>query len=316
MRAVTAPAVRARDARKRRASIAREASARASRETETNPPRSKTAAYEQAHLAIVKGLEGTMKRREGGSTKRKSGRTKKTTRARLAVELPVSDGSDEGMVEMAVGTLGDLASDATCVFGSAKACAIASGDEGVRFESVSVDDAWGVVEAGAREGVVALVGVPADRVEAAMKKCKAASGRPVVGVNVEWAHAGDGGLANAMDRQQKGIDDQPMSDVEEFTHSFVVVYSFLPLSIQATMFGSTLEGAVFKCVRGGAPAGSPWRILVKENGEFEQVGAMQRRPEQADLESALYNSIAAKSQVNQVVGKASGFMRGLFNRDK
>ncbi|OUS43975.1 hypothetical protein BE221DRAFT_194105 [Ostreococcus tauri] len=305
MRAVTAPAVRARDARTRRASIAREASARASRETETNPPRSKTAAYEQAHLAIVKGLEGTMKRREGGSTKRKSGRTKKTTRARLAVELPVSDGSDEGMVEMAVGTLGDLASDATCVFGSAKACAIASGDEGVRFES-----------AGAREGVVALVGVPADRVEAAMKKCKAASGRPVVGVNVEWAHAGDGGLANAMDRQQKGIDDQPMSDVEEFTHSFVVVYSFLPLSIQATMFGSTLEGAVFKCVRGGAPAGSPWRILVKENGEFEQVGAMQRRPEQADLESALYNSIAAKSQVNQVVGKASGFMRGLFNRDK
>ena len=90
-----------------------------------------------------------------------------------------------------------------------------------------------------------------------------------------------------------GIDDQPMTEVEAFANSFAVVYSFLPLSIQASMFGSTLEGAVFKCVRGGEPAGTPWRILVKEKGVFEQVGAMQRRPQQEDLATfRLYNSIA------------------------
>jgi len=118
-----------------------------------------------------------------------------------------------------------------------------------------------------------------------------------------------------MNRQQAGIDNQTPDPVEAFANSFTVVYSFLPLSIQTTMFGSTTEGAVFKCVRGGAPAGTPWRILVKENGAYEQVGAMQRRPQQTDLEAALYNSIAAKSPVNDAVGKASGFLRGLMNND-
>jgi hypothetical protein len=34
------------------------------------------------------------------------------------------------------------------------------------------------------------------------------------------------------------------------------------------------------------------------------------------LEAALYNSIAAKSPVNDAVGKASGFLRGVFDKNK
>jgi hypothetical protein len=42
-----------------------------------------------------------------------------------------------------------------------------------------------------------------------------------------------------------------------------------------------------KCVRGGAPEGSPWRILVKDDGgTYRQVGAMARRPEGVDLVGA------------------------------
>ena len=274
--------------------------------------RGKSEAYDQARVAVERALEKSTKR--ATKRRRSSGRAVGKP-ARLAVELPVNDDSDAALIEMATGTLGDGARDATAVFGRASAAKLAR-EMGSAMECVSVDDAWTAADAAARDGIIALVGVPSDRVEAAMRKCRAGEGRPTVCVNVEWEHDGDGGLAWSMSRQQAGVDDAAPSDVEAFANSFVVVYSFLPLNIQASMFASSLEGAVFKCVRGGAPAGTPWRILVKEKGAFAQVGAMQRRPQQTDLEAALYNSIAAKSPVNEAVGKASGFFRGLMNKDK
>ncbi|ABO95295.1 predicted protein [Ostreococcus lucimarinus CCE9901] len=315
MRATTprvAPGVApARDGRRR--GVARRVVARAAGADEAAaPPRGKSEAYDQARVAVERALEKSTKR--ATKRRRSSGRAVGKP-ARLAVELPVNDDSDAALIEMATGTLGDGARDATAVFGRASAAKLAR-EMGSAMECVSVDDAWTAADAAARDGIIALVGVPSDRVEAAMRKCRAGEGRPTVCVNVEWEHDGDGGLAWSMSRQQAGVDDAAPSDVEAFANSFVVVYSFLPLNIQASMFASSLEGAVFKCVRGGAPAGTPWRILVKEKGAFAQVGAMQRRPQQTDLEAALYNSIAAKSPVNEAVGKASGFFRGLMNKDK
>lgn len=131
----------------------------------------------------------------------------------------------------------------------------------------------------------------------------------MVGVNVEWFHAGDGGVTF---RQSTQPGDTVPDKTALFANSFSVVYSYLPLAIQGVT-GATTEGAVFKCVRGGAPEGSPWRILVKNDaGKYQQVGAMQRRPEQADLESALYNAAAAKSKIN----KGIGLFRGLAERAK
>ena len=43
------------------------------------------------------------------------------------------------------------------------------------------------------EGAVALVGVADDQVAAARRVAELAGARPVVGVNVERFHAGDGG---------------------------------------------------------------------------------------------------------------------------
>ena len=125
-------------------------------------------------------------------------------------------------------------------------------------------------------------------------------------------HAGDGGVtfraaAVAPDDARRTPDATAV-----FANSFSVVYSYLPLAIQGVT-GATTEGAVFKCVRGGAPEGSPWRILVKDDaGQYQQVGAMQRRPEQEDLESALYNAAAAKSKIN----KGIGLFRGLADKAK
>jgi hypothetical protein len=164
------------------------------------------------------------------------------------------------------------------------------------------------------EGAVALVGVAEDQIVAARRVAELAGARPVVGVNVEWFHAGDGGVtfrAAAAAAAQNQNESSPNVDADSvFANSFSVVYSYLPLAIQGVT-GATTEGAVFKCVRGGAPEGSPWRILVKDDaGEYQQVGAMQRRPEQEDLESALYNAAAAKSKIN----KGIGLFRGLADK--
>jgi hypothetical protein len=304
---------------RRRLRRARGVSVHAMDASQVDPPVGKGEALRQANEATKRALDKTAKKAgkaKGTRSRRSSGKSSSSS-ARLAVELPVADDSDEALVEMTTGVLGGASASEECtaVFGSASACAAAKNTPGVMYECVSIDDAWSPADASVRSGLIALVGIPAERVAAAAKKCEAGAGRPVVCVNVEWEHDGDGGLTWGMNRQQAGIDNQTPDPVEAFANSFTVVYSFLPLSIQTTMFGSTTEGAVFKCVRGGAPAGTPWRILVKENGAYEQVGAMQRRPQQTDLEAALYNSIAAKSPVNDAVGKASGFLRGLMNND-
>jgi hypothetical protein len=204
----------------------------------------------------------------------------------------------------------------TAVYGDAAAAAEASaGKDDVR-EHVHIDDALRGVgcDLAMGEGAVALVGVADDQVAAARRVAELAGARPVVGVNVEWFHAGDGGVtfrAAAAAAAQNQNESSPNVDADSvFANSFSVVYSYLPLAIQGVT-GATTEGAVFKCVRGGAPEGSPWRILVKDDaGEYQQVGAMQRRPEQEDLESALYNAAAAKSKIN----KGIGLFRGLADK--
>ena len=70
-----------------------------------------------------------------------------------------------------------------------------------------------------------------------------------------------------------------ISDQDKFKNQFSVVYSYLPLQIENKVFGQNGGGAIFKCVLGGAPSGTPWRILMKDkDGKFSQVGAMQLRP--------------------------------------
>ena len=206
MRATTTRVARgvapARDGRARR--VARRVGARAARaDGDAAPPRGKSEAYDQARVAVERALEKSTKR----ATKRRRASGKVVGKAaRVAVELPVNDDSDAALIEMATATLGASARDATAVFGRASAAKLAR-EMGCAMECVSVDEAWTAADAAARDGIIALVGVPSDRVEAAMRTCRAGEGRPTVCVNVEWEHDGDGGLAWAMSRQQAGVDD-------------------------------------------------------------------------------------------------------------
>ena len=282
------------------------AAAAAAKEDAPVPPTGQAEAFEQARVAVARALDKKSKKQG----KRKSSVKSFASATRLCVELPVADDSDGALVAMASATVGrEGATEATCVFGRASAAALARATPGVEYEVVSIDEAWPPAMACERDGIIALVGVAAEDADKAARKSRAGEGRPIVAVNVEWEHDGDGGVN--FDQMRTG---EP-TELEAFTNSFVVVYSFLPLSIQIG-WGGNLEGAVFKCVRGGAPAGSPWRIMVKEGAKFDQVGAMQRRPQQSDIEAALYNSMAAKSPVNKGVGFFREGVQGLFNKKK
>ena len=277
-------------------------------EMELVPPVSRDDSFAQAREAIA--AVCAKRAKKAGKKRRSSG--KALAPLRVAVELPLASDAPADVRAMVVGACaGGVVG--TAVYGDAAAAASPyEGKDDIR-EHVHIDDALRGVgcDLAVGEGAVALVGIADDQIAAARRAAELAGARPVVGVNVEWFHAGDGGgtfRAAAAAR----TDGPPPDAASVFANSFSVVYSYLPLAIQGVT-GATTEGAVFKCVRGGAPEGSPWRILVKDDtGEYQQVGAMQRRPEQEDLESALYNAAAAKSKIN----KGIGLFRGLAEKAK
>lgn len=280
-------------------------------EMELTPPDGRDDSFAQAREAIAAVVGKRAKK--SNKTRRKSG--KALAQLRVAVELPLASASPSAVLGMVAGACGG-GTVGTAVYGDEAVATAAAGETspascGIR-EHVTLDQALSGVEwcdLARGEGAVALVGIGEDQLGAARRVAELSGGRPVVGVNVEWEHAGDGGVTFRNTRP----DDAPAANPDEvFANSFSVVYSYLPLAIQGLM-GATQEGAVFKCVRGGAPEGSPWRILVKDDaGVYQQVGAMQRRPEQADLENAMYNAAAAKSPVN----KGIGVFRGLADKAK
>jgi hypothetical protein len=155
-----------------------------------------------------------------------------------------------------------------------------------------------------KTGAVYLVGFGEDEVEQAVKLTKKINpSRAIVLVNAEWMHAGDGGDIYKSEIIASGKDVDSISETEKFKNQFAVVYSYLPLAIENKVFGQNAGGAIFKCVLGGAPSGTPWRILITDkDGKFSQVGAMQRRPEGEDIQNTFYNAYAATSQVNKGVG--------------
>ena len=277
-------------------------------EMELVPPVSRDDSFAQAREAIA--AVCAKRAKKAGKKRRSSG--KALAPLRVAVELPLASDAPADVRAMVVGACaGGVVG--TAVYGDAAAAASPyEGKDDIR-EHVHIDDALRGVgcDLAVGEGAVALVGIADDQIAAARRAAELAGARPVVGVNVEWFHAGDGGVTFRAAAAAR-TDGPPPDAASVFANSFSVVYSYLPLAIQGVT-GATTEGAVFKCVRGGAPEGSPWRILVKDDtGEYQQVGAMQRRPEQEDLESALYSAAAAKSKIN----KGIGLFRGLAEKAK
>jgi hypothetical protein len=284
-----------------------------------DPPDSKSLAFAQARNSIERVCSSSSSSHKNSDkrTKRRKERVlAKKKRLTICVELPTRDDGAESMEELAYELVYDH-ERTTIVFADVNAKKKGeekrndSAIEMFTIEEALANDFIGIDE---RDGPVYLVGFSADDAANAMKlsRSKFNSARAIVLLNCEWEHAGDGGDIFKSEKISTGSFDT-ISDVEMFMNSFSVVYSYLPLQIENKVFGKNTSGAVFKSVVGGAPSGTPWRILMKdENGKYKQVGSMQRRPEGEDIQNTFYNAYAATSNVNKGVGA----MKGTFDKLK
>jgi hypothetical protein len=269
-----------------------------------NPPESKEEAFQQCATAIERLVNASQKK--SSSNKKRAMRKQVSKRGQfLCAELPVMDDGALSTSEMALSLVFD--EENTSVVYADEEAARKSAEKNGKVETFSLAEALEVEAdfiASEKTGAVYLVGFGEDDVEQAVKLTKKINpSRAIVLVNAEWMHAGDGGDIYKSEIIASGKDVDSISETEKFKNQFAVVYSYLPLAIENKVFGQNAGGAIFKCVLGGAPSGTPWRILITDkDGKFSQVGAMQRRPEGEDIQNTFYNAYAATSQVNKGVG--------------
>ena len=226
----------------------------------------------------------------------------------LCVELPVMDNGAESTSEMALALVFDEYDErGLCRWRSSKESKQKNG----RVETFSLMEALdGEVDfiASEKTGAIYLVGFGEEEIGEAIKLTKKINpSRAIVLVNAEWMHAGDGGDIYKSEVIASGKDVDSISDQDKFKNQFSVVYSYLPLQIENKVFGQNGGGAIFKCVLGGAPSGTPWRILMKDkDGKFSQVGSDATKTRRRDIQNTFYNAYAATSQMSKGVGAVKG----------
>ena len=106
------------------------------------------------------------------------------------------------------------------------------------------------------------------------------------------------------------------------TGSFDTVYQFLPLLVQGFL-GSKAEGALFKCLSDGeGEQSSNWNIFLKEGSGFKIIASQASRPDDDELELALYNNVATNNPVIKGIKSVKEGMdqniekvKGLFSQD-
>jgi len=273
------------------------------------PPRSREEAVEQAGASVSALLEKALKRQGPSTVKQR----KEQKQVRLRVEIPVLDDSPATLVSLTLDLLAssfinqkktapikklvflsdtsllNLALERQSVGGQAPESLT-----GIEFKLLVPENAAAAKVTSEESQVLFIVTPKLEQAAIVAKVLEAFNPRPVVVLNPDWSSEDE-----AADKDMAW---------GTLISSFEVTYSYIPLAVQG-IFSKT-EGAVLKHVKSGAPAGRPWLIFVKQNDQFICVSSLRRRPQAADLESALYNSMAANSPVT----KSIRFLRGLVSK--
>ncbi|KAF0927081.1 hypothetical protein E2562_029840 [Oryza meyeriana var. granulata] len=97
-----------------------------------------------------------------------------------------------------------------------------------------------------------------------------------------------------------------------FVCSFNVVYSFTGLEVRGLL--SKKRGVLLRCVEGGRFGGESWVLMVEDDAapevdQFKVVSRLKRRPTIGEVETMLYNLMAANSPVT----KSARFLRQLVS---
>jgi len=256
------------------------------------PPMSKEEAVRQARSAIRVGLgrRGNAGRDGKFSDKSVLKRISKGNK-RLVVDFPLQQDSPSNLAELAAELLEEVASEKTAfVFGSREACEKARGAHNLHNcyyaggEPISSKKATSLV----------MVGVG----EAQARELLLSRWQSVILINPKGFQA------------------------KSLTGSFDTVYQFLPLLVQGFL-GSKAEGALFKCLSESQEEQSNnWNVFLKEGSSFKMIASQASRPDDDELELALYNNVATNNPVIKGIKSAKqnldenlDKMKGLFSKE-
>ncbi|KAK1280231.1 hypothetical protein QJS04_geneDACA019822 [Acorus gramineus] len=210
------------------------------------------------------------------------GRLKKPKQQpRFQVELPVIDDSPDSLSSLVFDVFADLPIKRKggpvriLVLWPSIESTFASGESSNAVENSVLDE----VEEGSLSSadVVVFAAPEADQVEMIRRVCDGVYTKPVVVLNPKWESFIDGEKA-----------------LVGFLGSFDVVYSFMGLEVRGLL--SKRKGVVFKSGR------EDWVVFVEvEDGELKAVSKFKRRPSIGEVETVLYNVMAATSPITKSV---------------
>ncbi|QDZ21856.1 DUF1995 domain-containing protein [Chloropicon primus] len=240
------------------------------------PPESREEAVRQARTALNVGL-GRRSDAKGSSEKSVLKRISRGTK-RLIVDFPLQKESPDTVAELASELLDGVTSEKTVLcFGTR----------------------------GASDSAKALNLANCYHVEESIPKKLKASSLVLVGVDESQA-----GLLLGSSRWSSVIAINPKGFTEgKLGGTFDTAYQFLPLLVQGFL-GFNAEGALLKCLS-DSPEGSNWDIFVKDGATFRRVASQATKPDQDELELALYNNVAE----NNPLIKGFKAVKGMFSKD-
>ncbi|CAN6452093.1 unnamed protein product [Victoria cruziana] len=265
------------------------------------PPSSREEAIEQARRSLSAALSKPL------NNPRLAGKLKKQRQPRFRVEIPVLDDSPASLVSGIFDglSLKRKGSSARILILWPDTVALQQGSRAFRSGAIQ-NDVLGSAEGLAWGDVAVVVSPEPNRLEEIEAVCDRFDPKPVVMVNPKWGADEESELG----QQAAG-----------FVASFEVVYSFMGLEVRGLL--SRRKGVVFRYAKDGIPANARWEVLVEEEGggagggELRVVTRFKKRPSVGEVETVLYNLIAANSPVTKsvkFVKDAVSRASGLFTR--
>ncbi|KAJ0966223.1 hypothetical protein J5N97_027361 [Dioscorea zingiberensis] len=227
-----------------------------------------------------------------------SKKLKKQRQPRYRVEIPILDNSPDSLVQLSLDLLLDLpltrkgAKPTILILwpssNLADSANIAFNSTGVSNHVIIHSDFVSLTSMALNTAdIVVFAATETSQLEDMRRITSAVDPKPVVLFNPAWAFDDEkefsgGGLAT-------------------FIGSFDVVYSFMGLEVKGLL--SRRQGVVFRCVKDGVVSGEEWVVMVEEEkgGELKVVSRFKRRPGIAEVESVMYNLMAASSPVTKSV---------------
>ena len=268
------------------------------------PPSSREDAVAQARSCLAAALQKPL----GNSVPPK--KLKRQRQPRLRAEIPVVDDSPASLARLALdvfsGSAGVSRKGAPArlllVWPSAEALAVALREFENSGDSTTAHAQLGSEAPGALsvcDAAVFLAPVPA-QVELVKASAAAVDPKPVVLFNPAWSFDEEEGEAFG-------------AGARSFLGSFSVVYSFTGLEVRGLL--SKKRGVLLRCVDGGRFGGESWVLMVENDGgapvgqEFRVVSRLKKRPTIGEVETMLYNLMAANSPVT----KSARFLREMVS---